>query len=94
MYMYMYSLSASCVHVSALHDALVALKPTVVTQDDENSDEECPVTSLLCQWKPPRKCKEAAMQVSQAQFERHDYGKAKKYSIESLESFDPCPKKL
>ena len=34
------------------------------------------------------------MQVSQAQFEKHDYGNAKKYSVESLESFDPQPKEL
>lgn len=91
-YMYMYSLSASCVHVSALLHALVALKPTVIMQEDEDSDEESPpVTSLPCQWKPPRKRREAAMQVSQAQFE---YGKVKKYSIESLETFDPRPKEL
>ena len=39
-------LSASCVHVSALLYALVALTPIVDARDD--SDDKQPVTSLPC----------------------------------------------
>ncbi len=81
-------LSASCVHVSALLHALVALRPgTLPGNDEAESDEECqPCTSVSCQWKPPKKRKSMAMQVSTAEFE---YERPKKYNIQSLETYDP-----
>ena len=85
-------MSASCVHVSALLHALVALKPghdMHCDDSDMDSDEEQPCTSTLCQWKRPRKRKSAAMQVEKAEFEKHEYGRIKKYNIESLENYDP-----
>ena len=83
-------------HVSALLHTLVALKPgkpdILCSDNEEESDDESPpVTSLLCQWKPPRKRKVAAMQVSVAEFEKYEYGRTKKYAIDNLETFDPRP---
>ncbi len=89
-------LSASSAHVSALLHALVALKPTVPScMSGEDSDEENPpVTSLPCQWKPPRKRKASAMEVSVAEFEKNEYGRTKKYNVQSLETFDPRPQNM
>ena len=95
LYSHEYRLSASCIHVSALLHALVALTPSVHTRGEEDSDDEnLPITSLPCQWKPPRKRKAAAMQVSEAHFDKLDYGKAKKYTMEVLENYDPRPEEL
>lgn len=77
--------------------ALVALKPgTLCCENDSESEEEevPPVTSLLCQWKPPKKRKATAMEVSTAEFEKHEYGRTKKYKVQSLETFDPRPEEL
>ena len=94
-YSHEYRLSASCIHVSALLHALVALTPSVNTHGEEDSDDENPpVTSLPCQWKPPRKQKAAAMKVSEAHFDKLDYGKGKKYTMECLENYDPRPEEL
>ena len=65
-------------HVSALLHSLVALTPN-------DSDDDLPVTSLPCKWKPPRERKHHALQVSQAQFDKLEYDKAKKYGMQSLE---------
>ena len=83
-------------HVSALLHALVALKPgKQCCETEEESDEESqPVISLSCQWKPPRKRKASALQVSVAEFEKHEYGRTKKYKIQNLEMYDPCPERL
>ena len=83
-------------HVSALLHALVALTPDVhCSESDESSDEEAtPCTSLPCQWKPPRKRKATAQLVSTANFQKHEYGKIKKYNIRSIESFDPRPETM
>ena len=82
--------------MSALLHALVALKPGMQCSEieEESDDESPPVTSLLCQWKPPRKRKATAMQVSTAEFEKYDYGQTKKYKIQNLETFDPRPEEL
>ena len=83
-------------HVSALLHALVALTPDVhCSESDMSSDEEAtPCTSILCQWKPARKRKATAQPVSTANFQKHEYGKIKKYSIQSIESFDPRPETM
>ena len=86
-------LSASCVHISALLHALVALTPNDDVCEDSD-DEHTPITSLPCQWKPPRKRKHNAKQMSQAHFDKLEYGKAKKYSMQCLEEYDPRPEEL
>lgn len=91
-------LSACCTHVSALLHALTALCPTSFTPYGEESsldDEEAavPVTSLACQWKPPRKRKETSAKISDVQFEKHVYGRAKKRVLKKLQDFDPRPER-
>ena len=71
----------------------MALKPAVVSGDDSD-DENLPVTSQPCQWKAPRKRKSTALQVSEGEFQKHDYGKVKIYKIEQLELFDPRPENM
>ena len=75
--------------VSAL---LHALTPNVDACDD--SDDDLPVTSLPCQWKPPRKRKHHALQVSKAHFDKLEYGKTNKYGMQFLEDYDPRPEDL
>ena len=44
-----------------------------------SADEESqPVISLPCQWKPPRKTNESALPLSDASFEKHEFGNEKK----------------
>ena len=92
-----YSLSATCVHVSAILHALVSItsssqpNPSSVVNVENESDTVVSPTSLLNSWKPPRKRKESTMMMSQAKFEKHVYGKEKQYDIQSLEMFDPRP---
>ena len=73
--------SASCTHVSALLHALVSmttpqfqLRPTespgTLLSDEEESQ---PVTSLPCQWKPPRKRKESTLPLAEASFAKHEF---------------------
>ncbi len=95
---HVYRQSSSCTHISALLHALVALHPTEFpsqqTGVNSNSEEEAvPVTSLACQWKPPKKRKESNMQISEVNFEKHVYGRTSKRSMKSLEEFDPRPAK-
>ena len=52
------------------------------------------MTSLPCQWKPPRKRKAAAMEVAAVHFEKHELGKIKKNAAKAIESFDPRPVEL
>lgn len=72
--------SSCCTHISALLHALVALQPTkfplqLINDNDSSSEEEAlPITSLACQWKPPKKRKESTMQISDVNFEKHVYG--------------------
>ena len=66
--------------MSALLHALVALKPVTSSclfEEEDSDDENVPVTSLLCQWKQPKKRKAASMEVSVAEFKKHEYGKPK-----------------
>ena len=60
--------------------------------DDEDADS-VPVTSLPCQWKPPRKRKESNLKMSDATFEKHVYGQTKKVKRLPIEDFDPRPEK-
>ena len=91
--------SASCTHVSALLHALTALAaPRFQLQPSEagqmvadESDDVTPVTSLPCQWKPPRKRKESTMRVGEVTFEKHVYGRQKKRALRQAEEFDPRP---
>ena len=49
------------------------------------------ITSLPCQWKPPKKRKESTMQMSEATFTKHAYDKKEKRKSKLLEDFDPRP---
>ena len=92
-----YRKSASCTHVSALLHALVAMAPTQFPEastsnvDPDEEEDVLPVTSYPCQWKPPRKRKESNLKMSEANFEKPVYGKNKKVTLCSLETFDPRP---
>lgn len=86
-------LSASCVHVSALLHALVAMKPSnqdPVSTDDDSQDEATPCTSVLCAWNVP---KEPALKMSDTVFEKYEFGKPRKYKMLEMETFDPRPEK-
>ena len=59
---------ASCTHVSALLQALVAMTPTrflLQSTETEEYEEALPVTSYACQWKAPRKRKESNLPTSE-----------------------------
>ena len=69
--------SASCVHVSSLLHALVALKQveqalSASSDESENEADDIPVTSRACAWKAPRKRKAACLKISDVLYE---YGK-------------------
>ena len=57
-------------HVSGLLHALVAMNPSkhlpVAIDACGDEEEAIPVTSLLCQWKQPRKQKEKALKIGEA----------------------------
>ena len=89
-------LSASCTHVSGLLHALVSIcieyfTASSTSHQADTTDEEpnLPVTSYLCQWKAPRKRKESALKMSESTFEKHVYGRVRKYERKPLEDFDP-----
>ena len=54
-------LPVSCVHVSALLHALVALKPAEHSHplSDDSDEEAVPVASVPCWWKQPKKRNES-----------------------------------
>ena len=85
-------LSASCVHVSALLHALVHMFSTEGAPPETESDSEgvVPITSLACKRVMPRKQKERALKVSDAQFKRLLFSKPSK-NVGSLIIFDPRP---
>ena len=92
-------MSASCTHVSALLQALVAMTPVQFQLRPSNppslslEEDNLPVTSYLCQLKPPRKRKEERGHSSNAaaHFHEHTYGKPKKRVVKQVEDFDPRP---
>ena len=95
---YIHRQSASCTHVSAVLHALSGLNPTsfrlqpnLPTVTSEDDIEEVPVTSLPCQWKPPKRRKESTLPMSEATFVKHDYANPVKRKIKSVEDFDPRP---
>ena len=79
--------SASCTHVSALLHALVLLTSSQFQLRPNESitldhlDDETPITSLPCQWKPPKKRKESTLPIAHIKFEKYTYGKSKKMSF-------------
>ena len=89
------SLSASCVHISGLLHALVAMNPnkSAAGPGDIGTDEEeaVPVTSRLCEWKQPCKQKENSLKMAEASFKKQVYGNAPKQKFVSLADFDPRP---
>ena len=90
----LYSYSASCIHVSALLHALASVTANHTVQvHAEVCDEEepSPITSYLCQWNIPCKRKESNMPISDAVFQKHIYGRQKKYELKAIEDFDPRP---
>ena len=97
--LFSYRKSASCTHVSAILHALCALAPAAfqvqpnhsAANIDEGDDDSVPVTSLLCQWRVPKKRKESALPISQAIFKKHDYAKPAKRKVKLVENFDPRP---
>ena len=94
---HVYRKSASCTHISAVLHALSALKPSFDLRQNlplaecNDDDPEVPVTSLLCQWKPPKKRKESTLQIADATFEKYDYEKPVKRKVTTLKDFDPRP---
>ncbi len=90
-------MSASCTHVSALLHALTALTPTSFQLQpnfptiSDNEDEPTPVTSLPCQWKPPKARKDSTLPIASTSFEKFDYRKPVKRKIKLVEDFDPRP---
>lgn len=71
------------------------MSPTQLTPSASRSAvvEDLPVTSYPCQWKPPRKRKQSNLKISDANVEKHTYGKQRKVDLLSLEEFDPRPNK-
>ena len=79
--------SASCTHVSALLHALVSLtssqfqlRPNESTTLD-HLDDETPITSLPCQWKPPKKRKESTLPIAHVKLENILMGNQKQKSM-------------
>ena len=89
--------SASCTCVSGLLHALVAMSPSFPSHSvmdpstSEPEEEALPITSYVCQWKPPRKRKESTLQMSEATFHKPVYGREKRRSSKPLEEFAPRP---
>ena len=88
----------SCVHVSGLLHALVAMTshknpPSDAPGDEYDGDDEesVPVTSCFCQWKVPRQHKDKALKVTDAHFKKHVYGKSPKQKATELKDFDHRP---
>ena len=68
--------SSSCTHaLTELQPTSFQLQPNVLppTAPDDNDVESVPVTSLPCQWKPPKKRKESTLRISEAVFEKFEY---------------------
>ena len=87
--------SASCTHISGLLHALVSTShapfdPVHISQTDDE-DTPLPITSFACQWKAPRKRKEADAKISDVTFEKHVYGRTKKHNTLPIHDFDPRP---
>jgi len=68
--------------ISVLLHALVALNsgPNIPTptasrdSDEDDEDNQLPVTYYLCQWKPPKKGKQSNHKFADVTFEKHAYG--------------------
>ena len=92
-------MSASCVHVSSLLHALVAMTANNMqphhslpsTSAADEVEESMPITSYLCQWKVSKKRKESNQLMSAITFEKHDYQNQKNRRLGPTEAFDPRP---
>lgn len=62
--------------------------------DNSSNEEAVPCTSKPCKWKQPHKRKSSTQLVSTACFEKHEYGKTRKYTFESQKAFDPWPQSM
>ena len=60
-------------------------------QTADYEEPSLPITSYTCKWKVPRKRKESNMKISEAQFEKHVYGRLRTKTMESTEDLDPRP---
>ena len=79
--------------MSALLHALVAMTPSQFIDKVDIDEEDLPVTSYPCQWKPPCQRKQSNTRISDIHVEKHTYGKQKKIELLPLEEFDPRPQK-
>ena len=79
--------------MSALLHALVAMTPSQFIDKVDIDEEDLPVTSYPCQWKPPRQRKQSNTRISDIHVEKHIFGKQKKIELLPLEEFDPRPQK-
>ena len=93
-YLYMcthvpYRMTASCMHVSELLHALLAMSPAQVhwvpcpsrvSDGDSESQEPLPITSFVCQWKMPHKRKESTVKITEFTFQKHVYGRTHKHT--------------
>lgn len=68
-----------------------ATAPSTAGNSDDDDEEDLPVTSFANQWKPPRKRKESTLKFADANFEKHVYGRERKYQWKSIKDFDPRP---
>ena len=93
------SKSACCTRVCHCH-ALVSITPnefpvpgneTMNTDSSSEKEEVLPVTSYACKWKVPCKHKDSTMQMADAVFHKHVYGRERKRTLKPLEDFDPRP---
>ena len=76
---------------ATLGETPVTAPSTVGNSDEDDIEEDLPVTSLPCQWKPPRKRKESTLKFSDANFEKYEYGRERKHHWKSIKDFDPRP---
>ena len=86
----------SCTHVSGLLHALVSItqvpfEATTGLSGTDDEDPPLPITSYACQWKAPHKRKESDARISDLTFEKHMYGRVRKYVMNPISDFDPRP---
>ena len=86
-------MSAVLYALAALTSSSFQLQPNLPTSS-QLDEEETPVTSLLSQWKIPKRRKESTLSIMEARFEKHDYANPTKRRAHTLEGFDPRPEEF